>query len=561
MPVPPSSRIVASRRLTGPNLFSKHIGAVLEVVSDAPDFPACLARWAPIAQRLAERLHWNTAEIVVRPHAGGAQCFLSAPLDALLAATEVAEQAWLAAEAHELFDEDDVVARLRVAVLHERTPHLVALAAEAEARSLAFLADDDDVSVGLGSGSITWNRRAIPAPNVVNWDAVHDIPVALVTGSNGKTTTTRLVAAIMSAAGMSVALTSTDGVQVAGETIDKGDYSGPAGARLALRDKRTTCAVLETARGGILRRGLALQRADVAVITRVAADHFGEYGITDVEGLTQVKLVIASIVPPTGRVVLNADDPNLVRAAPTLTAPITWFSLAPPIDRAFLSLDIAFLEGEELVLVRSGQATSLGSVRNMPMTLGGTARHNIANALAAVACADALGASHDVIRRTLERFGRDPRDNPGRLIVLERNGVRVIVDYVHNPDGWDAMHAALRTMSGTGRRLFVVGQAGDRDDSALIALAHAVARGEPDIIYLKELPRMFRGRLAGETTAVLAAAFESLGIGADRVVRCADEQSAVVAALAEARPGDLVVLSIHEDYDGAMRFLADEGEP
>lgn len=555
-----SLSIVASRRLTGPNLFSRSPGAVLEVASGAPGFDEHLTRWPSLALALAERLHWELTKTVVRPHRGGAQCYLSAPVDALLAATEVAEQAWLGAEAPESFDEDDTVARLHVAVLHERTPNLATLSAEAERRSLALLVDEEEVSVGLGSGSITWPRRALPSPNDVDWTSLHDIPVALVTGSNGKTTTTRLVAAIMTASGDRVASTSTDGVQIAGETVAKGDYSGPAGARLALRDKRTTCAVLETARGGILRRGLAVGRAEVSVVTRVAADHFGEYGITDVEGLAQAKLVVASIVPPTGRIVLNADDPLLVRLAPTLSAPITWFSLETPRLPLSAGEKFAFQDGEELVLLHDGNRTSLGSVRHMPMTLGGTARHNVANALAAIACADALGTSHEHIRATLETFGRDPRDNPGRLVVLERDGARFIVDYVHNPDGWDALHEALRSFAtSAGRRLFVVGQAGDRDNAALAALAESVVRGRPDLIFLKELPRMFRGRQAGETTAVLGDAFRALGVEDGRVVSCPDERSAVAAALSAARAGDLAVLSVHEDYDGTMRFLEESG--
>ena len=542
----------------GPNLFAEREGAVLEVAAGA----ALVERWEVLARLLLDRLHWTEERIVVRAHDGVAQCFVTAPIDGLMAATELNEQAWLAAESPESCDLDDVAARLRVAILHDRAPRLMALQREAGRRGLAFTFDDDDVSLGMGTGAATWSRTALPDTDEVPWDSLHDVPIALVTGSNGKTTTTRLVAAMLARAGHVVGLSSTDGVQVAGDIVTSGDYSGPSGARLVLRDRRVTAAVLETARGGMLRRGLAVGRSDVTVVTRVAADHFGEYGVTDLETLAEVKLMPARLVPPHGTVVLNADDPVLLRCSATLRSRVTWFSLDGEGAgvRAHLAAGgaAAFLAAGALVLARGEKWESLGMVAEMPSTLGGAARHNVANALAAAACAEALGVPLPAIRAVLASFGRVPSDNPGRLVALERDGVTVIVDYVHNPDGWEALHGALRHLPAA-RRIVVVGQAGDRDDDALRALARAVWDGAPSLVFLKELTGMLRGRLPGETSAVLAAAFDALGAPPEMIVQCPDERSAVSAALAQACPGDLVILGIHDDYRGTMEYLEREG--
>ncbi|MFP5356208.1 MAG: glutamate ligase domain-containing protein, partial [Gemmatimonadota bacterium] len=280
-------------------------------------------------------------------------------------------------------------------------------------------------------------------------------------------------------AGHVAAVSSTDGVWRAGTLVDGGDYSGPAGARLVLRDQHVTAAALETARGGMLRRGLAINRATAAVVTRVAPDHMGEYGVHDLRTLGEAKLIVARVVIPGGRVVLNADDPTLVALARTVNTPITWFSLDP--DSATVAAHVAaggdacVLRDGTLWFVAPGGNASLGLAADMPLTLGGAARYNVANALAASAAALAMGVPADAVRATLARFGQSPSDNPGRLSLLEHNGARIVVDFVHNPDGWHALSDALRHVPAK-RRIVVIGQAGDRDDEALDELAAALER-------------------------------------------------------------------------------------
>src|SRR5690606_11896895 len=208
----------------------------------------------------------------------------------------------------------------------EASPALVALQAAATAHGLPCLPDDDEVSVGGGTGSRTWPVDALPDPAAIDWSVLHAIPTALVTGSNGKTTTVRLLAAMARAHGWHAAHSCTDGVFFDGQPLEPGDYSGPTGARTALRQPAAQAAVLETARGGMLRRGLALCHAGVAVVTNVSADHFREYGLHDLDDLAAAKLTVARAIGGDGLLVLNGDDAVLCGQADALACPKGWFT-------------------------------------------------------------------------------------------------------------------------------------------------------------------------------------------------------------------------------------------
>ena len=294
-------RLVDSRRLTGPHLLGDRPGAALDVAGPESQLAADL--WRYQARRLLDQIGWEGEEVAARIFEGGASLVITAPVDALYAATEVNEAAWDAAAAQldgsPSPDLEETAGRLRAAIARERDPRLVELHHAARARGLTFLCDDDLVSAGPGTGALVWPRSELPRASEVAWGLAHDIPIVLVSGSNGKTTTARLVAAIAAASGLTPALTSTDGVSVGGVRIAEGDYSGPSGARLLLRCPDGEAAVLETARGGMLRRGLPLERADVAVVTNVADDHLGEFGIQDLAALAEVKLLVARSTPTT----------------------------------------------------------------------------------------------------------------------------------------------------------------------------------------------------------------------------------------------------------------------
>ncbi|MFL5516840.1 MAG: Mur ligase family protein, partial [Gemmatimonadales bacterium] len=500
-----------SRRLTGPGLLLDGPGAILEIQLDESKRGAALAAWRRAARRMLDQVGWAGETLATRTFRGGASLALSAPADALYAATDLNEWAWAtaAAEIRGAPGPDFAAAaeRLRAAIQKERCPALLALREAARARGLTFLSDEDGVSVGAGTGALLWPLDRLPDPASVDWGRAHEIPTALVTGSNGKTTVVRLLAAMVAETGRVTGTTSTDAVTVGGAPIAEGDYSGPEGARMLLRRPEVEAAILETARGGLLRRGLTIERADVAVITNIADDHLGEYGIQDLGALAEAKLLVARAVGPEGGVVLNADDPILVGAAASVRAPIVWFSLEP--DRAGVAEHLRAAGGAaicvdgDLVLAVGVTRRIVAAVSEIPLTLHGAAWHNVANALAAMAAAHVLGVPVDAVGRVLRRFGLADRDNPGRANVLEQGGVQVIVDFAHNPHGMAALVRMAASFPAR-RRLLLLGQAGDRSDADLRGLARAAAAFRPDRIVLKEMEHYRRGRQPGEVSAVLA---------------------------------------------------------
>jgi cyanophycin synthetase len=543
-------QLLDSRRLTGPNLLLDRPGAVIEASLSSEEAERAVAAWRAQARRVLDAVGWTNEETAARVFPGGASLAISAPIDCLYAATEVNEWAWAAAEAG--FEEGvfrQGVERLRAEIEREASPSLLALRAAAAARDVAFLWDDRRASVGLGTGSMTWPIDELPDPGEVDWAAVHDIPVLLVTGTNGKTTTVRLLASMFEAASQVVGLTSTDRIEVGGELLERGDFSGPGGARTLLRDRRVEVAVLETARGGLLRRGLAVDRAAAALVTNIAADHLGEFGVYDLPSLAAAKLVITRAVGPEGRVVLNADDPQLVAAESGIAAPITWFSLDPGNPRAGVCLEDGFL-----VLVQGEAKTRIVHVEEVPFTFGGAARHNVANALAAIGMAAAVGLPVEAMQEGLRRVGGTPEDNPGRANLFEREGVRILVDYAHNPHGMAALLDLARSLP-AGRRLILIGQAGDRDDEAIRELARAAWAFQPDHVVVKELPEMLRGRGPGEVPAILVDELLRFGAPDESMTRADSELEGVNEALAWARPGDLLVLLVHTQRDAVLERI------
>jgi cyanophycin synthetase len=543
-------RVLDSRRLTGPGLVLDRPGAVIDLEVDPARRDAAIGAWREAVARLLGAVGWGGETVRTRRFGSGVSLAFTAPPDALYAATEINDCAWAAAAAMLASQvpprEDAEVGRLRQAIAAERSPALLALREAARARGVTFLHGEAQVSVGSGRGVQIWPEHQLPLPSAVDWAAVHDIPTALVTGSNGKTTVVRLLAAMATAGGRVAGLTSTDAVRVADRTVDEGDYSGPEGARLLLRQRDLEVAVLETARGGLLRRGLAVGRAEVAVVTNVADDHLGEFGVETLEALADTKLLVARAIGAGGRLVLNADDPVLSAAAARLEVPTAWFSLDPARARVPPGAAAALVEDDTIVLREGGRRETIAAVRDLPLAMGGAARHNIANALAAVAAAGKLGVPAEAARETLRRFGRDPADNPGRANLLEAGGIRILVDYAHNPHGMRALAAAAASIPAR-RRLVLLGQAGDRSDAAIRELAGAALALRPDRVIVKEMERYLRGRAPGEVPDILEAEFRRLGVAGERVTRGGAEPAAVREALAWARPGDLLVLALHQD--------------
>lgn len=533
---------------------------MLESVGEIPDI-TLLRAWKTRVERVRAQLGWPDGHVLWRVHASGASLALSAPVDQLFSATEVNEWAWLASIAaarRETFhapghaaawDEDSALHTLRAFSAREHNPKLDALLRAAALRQLTVLLDEEELSIGLGTGSMRWPLSDPPAADAIAWSGLHDIPLALITGSNGKTTTVRLLAAMARAHGGKVGYSSTDGLVIGAENIEAGDYSGPAGARAVLRHRDVELAILETARGGILRRGLGVSRAQVAVVTNVSVDHFGEYGIHDLAALAEVKLVVAHTLDSSGVLVLNADDMLLVRRAEKLRGAIAWFALDDShamlcTHRQHGGATCGVREGH-LFLSMHGAAHDLGKVADMPLTFSGSATYNIANIGAAVLAAAALEISVATITKVLANFGATHSDNPGRLQHWRLGSLQVFLDYAHNAEGLRGLLDVATRQRGNGRLSLVLGQAGNREDKEIRELAQVAADFHPDHVVLKDIGAMLRGRAAGEVAAILHDALVRAGVLDEVIVECLDEVAAARSALAAARADEVLVLPIH----------------
>ncbi len=402
------------------------------------------------------------------------------------------------------------------------------------------------------------------------------IPIIAVTGTNGKTTTVRMVAHILKLMGRRVGMTSTDGIVVDGRLIKKGDMSGPKSALMVLQNPTVDTAVFEVARGGILREGLGYDRNDVAVVTNVTGDHLGLGGIDSIGQLANVKGVVVEAVPRSGTAVLNADDSHVYRMGRHCRGRVVLFSMAMAkgedgfdrVDGHTSRGGAAFrlepsAEGELIVLRLGSRTMPVLYTHLIPATFGGRARMNVANALAAAAAAWAAGAHLHDIRQGLRTFSTSFFQAPGRLNLLDVGGIRVVIDYCHNVDGMrqladfvDRMMIEPRTKSGrlgttadstrSGRAIGVLGIPGDRRDEDQRDYG-AIAASAFDEIIVRE-DKNLRGRPAGEAAAhVLEGVKRARASGTSRTVRAGkvlEELTAVRVALRRANPGDLVVCCV-----------------
>lgn len=568
-------RLLEGRRLTGPNhLAATPLVAVEVAMEEGEPLAPCVAAFAAQLARMREALGLRgTVTLTVRPHHGGAVLAYAAPPDLMLACVDVSE--WAAASASAVVagqparDLEPERAKLAAMMQSARKPRLAELLAEAERRGVPALWDDEITSFGFGRRAVEYANDALPLADEIPWDTLGDIPVVLVTGTNGKTTSSRLLAHVAKAAGFVVGSTSTDGVVLDGEVVERGDWTGPMAARRVLRDPRVELAVLETARGGILRRGLAITSCDAALITNIAADHLHDYGIDDLDAMALAKLVAAKIVKADGTVALNARDPHLMAHAATLRAKITLFA---DLDVAEGRADTQRLLGAHRgsrVMARGGEIlvddVVLMRVDEAPITFGGAARYNVENLLGVVATARGLGIAMDVIAVALRSFAM--RDNPGRGQLLDRDGVKILLDFGHNPDGVRAVLQLVRALraqapgspsgdSAPAKLVVIAASPGDRSDSDIEGVVREIASLRPDHLIVRELTGYLRGRKLGAVPAIYQRVFAELGFPREVYELVDDELAGLKRALALTGPGDLVVMLVHMDQDEVREFLA-----
>jgi cyanophycin synthetase len=460
--------------------------------------------------------------------------------------------------------------RLAVRVRPAHSPHQLVVAypwrrrerAQALGRAVAEVLDslpgaDVDEVVGTAAEKVQATEPG-PAPRTLR----PRVPVIAVTGTNGKTTTSRLIAHIARIQGLHVGWSSTDGIYVDGVLVEAGDYSGPSGAGRVLAHKEVELAVTETARGGILLRGIGLVHNDVSVVTNVSADHLGLHGIDTVDQLAEVKGIVARITKPEGWSVLNADDPRVLAMRATTKARPWVFSRDPdsPALRDVVGdggRATTVIDGWLSVLRPGADPDPVVEVADIPMTLAGLSRFNVENALAAASAALAIGLPRDVVRAGLTSFRPGPEHNPGRMNIYSVRGVTVVIDLAHNEAGLEALLEIMAGLRAPGARLLLgLGTAGDRTDDLVVALGEMAAR-DADVVVIVQKHGYLRGRDPEQMASLFREGAARVGVPA--LDAYDSELDGLVALLDRAAAGDVVAVMCHQDRERLDGWLREQG--
>jgi UDP-N-acetylmuramyl tripeptide synthase len=536
-----------ARRLTGPSLLWNRAGSILDVQCTQDDTRKLIPVWDKHVKAMLGAVGWDQEITCHWPLSGGVSFAFSAPIDVLYAASAINEWAWACCQATfgeaKMPDFDETVEEVQSAIEEEKNTALLDLEQAANEHGMSFLWDDDYVSIGHGKGSQTWPFRELPSSDDLDWSHFHDVPTALVTGTNGKTTTVRLATHILRGCGRHVGMSSTDWISVNEKIIDRGDWSGPGGARSVLREPEVDVAILETARGGLLRRGLGVSQADAALITNISEDHLGDFGSQNLHELLNIKWIVSRAVEKTGALILNADDPLLVGKSAEFPGKLIWFSLDAQnavIDLHTRAGGIAFvLDNGDLLRLEGDAVEVICAAAEVPITMEGAATHNTANALAAAALTDRLGIPMAEIRAGLTTMSQD--DNPGRSNIYMADGVSVLVDFAHNPAAMQALFDMAKAIPAK-RRVLSFGQAGDRTDDLIRQLARNAWAIGLDKIIVSELEVYWRGREYGDVFALIKDELLRCGATEDQILHFMTEDESLDAALEWAHEGDLVIM-------------------
>lgn len=537
-----------SRRLTGPNLLWQHPGALVDVFVEGYDKEEIAKRWQSWVAKLLPVIGWEQEQSTYRVHTHGVSLAMSAPMDALYTACELAQHAWEFTEAEltqgDTPDWQQVESKLKEELDKEVNPRLMQFIHIAADKGVTCITDDDFLSLGMGASVDTWEVRQLPHPDDIDWEKYQDIPLALITGTNGKSTSVRLASQIAKSANKSAGVTSTDFIKVGDHIIDTGDYSGPGGARMLIRDARTEIAFLEVARGGILRRGLPVTNVRASLVTNVAEDHLGQYGIDTVEELAEAKFVVSKALDQTGTLVLNADNELVIEQSKSVDVPICWFSESHnnALVREQIQANKPAVFGHEgdIVYFDGQQMHRLCAIADVPMTFAGAAKHNVQNALGVVGLCFALGFTQADIVSGLMSFGSNPDDNPGRGNQYQIGSNRFIVDFAHNEHSMQAVVDMTSSMPAK-KKIVMFGHAGDRTDSEMQDLTNAVAKLDADVYITSEVSKYLRGREPKEVTDLSKKFLLEKGISREKIMYADSPVSGAKLAM-ELADGDAVVL-------------------
>ncbi|GEP32491.1 hypothetical protein NSZ01_02590 [Nocardioides szechwanensis] len=543
-----TSSLIELRVLEGPNLYFPRAAIKLTL-----DVSVLAAASDATAQRFATRIGLKNAR-PGSPESGFRQRFALRAVGRLVRAVA----------------QEGGTSRLAVRVRPTSDQHQIVVAypwahrerAQEMGRAIGDVLDSllsTDIEAAVGAAA---ERVAAAEPGEGPHTVTPRIPVVAVTGTNGKTTTSRMIAHIARTDGRLVGWSNTDGIYIDGELVEAGDYSGPSGAGRILAHPQVELAVTETARGGILLKGIGLTRNDVSVVTNVSADHLGQQGIDTVDQLAEVKAVVPRITRRSGWAVLNGDDPRVYDMRNAIKAKPWVFSRDPdsPAIRETLNVGgraTTVIDGWVSVLTTKSDPDPLIELVDVPMTLAGLSRFNVENSLAAVSAALAIGVPRDVVVEGLRTFLPDAEHNPGRMNFFTLGETSVVMDLAHNEAGLEALVEIMNGVRRPGARLLLgLGVVGDRQDDLIEKLGEIAAR-DSDVVAIGHKERYLRGRTVEELETLMRAGAERVGVTG--VPAYPTEVACLAALVGQALPGDVVGLMCHAERQECYDWIEEHG--
>lgn len=487
-----------SRRLVGPNLFFKETGTVLDIPL-IDDRESLTKLFYQEAHRILPELGWEQIKLEHQFFNNGVRYAMTAPVDITMPACDVIDFIWASVRhfveegsyktieeaKSELMDFINEDQNLTYRKLHEL----------AKSKGYNAFRDKDIAFVGSGTGCYEFDLVNDDIDSI-DWSKVYDIPAVIVTGTNGKTTTVRLTDYICRYAGKLTGYTSTDWVKVNNELVDEGDYSGPTGHQFVLTNKDVEIALLESARGGLLKRGLIESYVNAAAVTNVSADHLGEDGVETVAELAEAKSIVFRTVGEGSHAIINLDNSYMKAKFDELDCNKIVITQNPQdhdMDYYLANSDYAsIVENGEFVWIEKGVKKSLLKVVDAPLTVKGFAKHNIENALVAIALSFKLGISFENISNALKAYENDPKENRGRANVFEWDNKVAVVDYAHNEAGMESLLSMMKAYDKGGKTYLMIGTTGDRK-YLISPINDIIMKHDIDFIVLKETASYLRG--------------------------------------------------------------------
>jgi UDP-N-acetylmuramate-alanine ligase len=546
---------VAIRVLAGTNMYFNTVGAILEMATTDARKSEFVAAYATELRKVLDALGWDDVAIHQNEYSRGLIFAIPTEFDYTYAGCKILSVTFdLVAASFNEQPELDFAAEidyLDYVLSKERYMTLRNIYNEAQARSLNVYFYDDIITIGSGKGAFSANIDEIGFADVP-WEQIYEIPSVMVTGTNGKTTTVRLTSFISQHAGKVVGYCSTDWVMIGEQIVSQGDLSGPNGNRTVMTNPAVDVAVLEVARGGIVKRGLATSHVNAAVVMNVSEDHLGMNGIDSVHDLARAKFTVQNAVRPGGHHVINLDDSESHQFIAKLSEGRAFISqkLSEAEIKQFMQHpeDYAcFVENGAFVVLKDSHKTVIAMVNQVELTYNGVAKHNIENVLAAICLSLELGRSYAEITSGLLAF-ESAIHNHGRFNLFEVDGAKLLIDYGHNVASVDSILKFARSIATANSRITVLlGFSGDRK-FLIDSIAKSVVKYDVDHVILKMFTSHLRGAEVGELANLLQERLIKRGYPQHNILATVEtEMEALNLVLARMQPEGIYILFCQDE--------------